>query len=134
MFYKIGALKKIDALQNRRAEVFCKKNVPENFAKFTGKHLCWSLFLTKFQVSGLQFAKNTPAQEFFCEFCEIFRNIFFTEHLRTTTSVTTQKSRNQTIYNHQPWVWAHCSGHRVILPRRVTIISNNITWWCCSKV
>ena len=33
MFYKIGALKKIDALQNRRAEVFCKKmflNISQN--------------------------------------------------------------------------------------------------------
>ena len=24
---------------------------------------------------------------FFCEFCENFKNIFFTEHLRTTASV-----------------------------------------------
>ena len=30
---------------------------------------------------------------FFCEFWEIFKNSFFTEHLRTTTSVTTQKER-----------------------------------------
>ena len=32
-------------------EMFCKKNVPNNFAKFTGKHLCQSLFLNK--VAGL---------------------------------------------------------------------------------
>ena len=25
-------------------EVFCRKSVLKNFAKFTGKHLCWSLF------------------------------------------------------------------------------------------
>ena len=32
-------------------EMFCKKGVPENFAKFTGKHLCHSLFLNK--VAGI---------------------------------------------------------------------------------
>ena len=30
--------------------------------------------------------KDTLAQVFSCEFCEIFKNIFFTEHLRTTGS------------------------------------------------
>ena len=33
-------------------EVFCKKGVLRNFAKFTGKHLCQSLFLNK--VAGLR--------------------------------------------------------------------------------
>ena len=28
-------------------KVYCKKRVLKNFAKFTGKHLCWSLFLIK---------------------------------------------------------------------------------------
>ena len=32
-------------------EVFCKKGVLKNFVKFTGKHLCQSLFLNK--VAGL---------------------------------------------------------------------------------
>ena len=31
-----------------------KVGVLENFAKFTGKHLCQSLFLIKLQTSGLQ--------------------------------------------------------------------------------
>ena len=26
-------------------EVFCTKNVPKRLAKFTGKHLCWSLLI-----------------------------------------------------------------------------------------
>ena len=33
-------------------ELFCKKGVIRNFAKFTGKHLCQSLFFNK--VSGLR--------------------------------------------------------------------------------
>ena len=35
-----------------------------SLAKFTGKHLC-----------------QTLAQEFFCEFCEISKNLFFIAHL-----------------------------------------------------
>ena len=31
-------------------KVFCKKGVLENFSSFTGKHLCWSLYLIKLQV------------------------------------------------------------------------------------
>ena len=31
-------------------QVLCKKGVLKNFANFTGKHLCWSLFLIKLQV------------------------------------------------------------------------------------
>ena len=32
--------------------------------------------------------KETLAQVFSCEFCEIFKNTFFTEHFRETASVT----------------------------------------------
>ena len=33
--------------RSSRPEVFCKKGVRRNFAKFTGKHLCQSFFLKK---------------------------------------------------------------------------------------
>ena len=59
----------------------------KNFTKFTGKHLCLTLFLIKLQPSDLQvFKKETPTQVFSREFCEIFRDTIFTEHLRTTAS------------------------------------------------
>ena len=38
-----------------RPEVFCKKGVLENFVKFTGKHLCYSLFFNKVAGLSLQF-------------------------------------------------------------------------------
>ena len=60
-----------------------KKDVLRNFAKFTGKHLCQSLFLIK----NCNFIKTeTLAQVFSREFCEIFWNTFFTEHLWVTAS------------------------------------------------
>ena len=72
--------------------MFCKKGVLKNFAKFTRKHLCWSLFLNK--VLGLKSAillKERPKhkQVFSYEFRKIFKNTFFTEHLRATVSVST---------------------------------------------
>ena len=38
-------------MQKQPPKVFCKKGVLRNFAKFTGKHLCQSLFFSK--VAGL---------------------------------------------------------------------------------
>ena len=64
-------------------EVFYKKAAIKNFEIFTGKHLCWSLFLINLQAShfsgmpsGLT-PKETPTQTFSCEYCKIFKNISF---------------------------------------------------------
>ena len=67
-----------------------KKDVLRNFAKFTGKHLCQSLF----------FKKETLAQVFSCEFCEISKNTFFTEHLWTTASDITSILWSYVCYRH----------------------------------
>ena len=69
--------------RSSRPEVFCKKAVLRNFAKFTGKDLCQRLFFNK--VSGLRlqlYLKRDLAQVFSCEFCEIFKKTFFIEHLQ----------------------------------------------------
>ena len=36
-----------DTRRNSRPKVFCKEGALKNFAKFTGKHLCWSLVFDK---------------------------------------------------------------------------------------
>ena len=64
-------------------EMFCEKDVLRNFVKFTGKYLCQGLFFNK--VAGL-IKKEALAQVFSCEFCEIFKNTFFTEHFRETAT------------------------------------------------
>ena len=40
--------------RSSRPEVFCKKGVLRNFAKFTGKHMCQSLFFNKVARLDLQ--------------------------------------------------------------------------------
>ena len=53
-------------VRSSRLVVFCRKGVPRNFAKFTGKHLFQSLFFNKVFL-----------QVFFCKFCRISENTFF---------------------------------------------------------
>ena len=65
--------------QKQSREVFCKKGALRNFAKFTWKHLCQSLFLNK--VAGIRLLrkaikKETLEQVFSCEYCEISKNTF----------------------------------------------------------
>ena len=54
--------------------MFCKKGVLTNFAKFTGKHLCQSLFFNKID--------NLIKFEFSVNFAKILRTHFFTENPR----------------------------------------------------
>ena len=58
--------------------MFCEKGVLRKFAKFTGKHLCQSLFFDKIAGGACNFIKKeTLAQMFSCEFCKISKNSFF---------------------------------------------------------
>ena len=69
-------------IQKHPPEVFCKKGVLRNFAKFTGKTLCHNLFLNK--VAGLRPATLLKRRLWHRRFP--VKNTFFTEHLRTTAS------------------------------------------------
>ena len=79
----------VTRLRCSRSEVFCKNSVLKNFAKFTWKHLCQSLFFNKVAGDACNFIKKeTLALVLSCEFCEIFKNThhgtpFFIEQLST---------------------------------------------------
>ena len=68
---------------------FIKKVFLKNFVKFKGKHLCQILFIKK----------DALAQVFSCEYCEIFENNVFTEHLRTTTCMNQKNASGNTLQN-----------------------------------
>ena len=61
--------------RNSRSQMFFKIVVLKNFAIFTGKHLCWSLFLHCKACNVIK--KETPKQVLSCEYCEVFKNSFF---------------------------------------------------------
>ena len=69
----------INSKQKQPPEVFYKKGILRNFAKFTGN--------TCARVSCAYFIKKEAlTQVFSCEFWEIFKNTFSAEHLRATAS------------------------------------------------
>ena len=71
----------------RRSSRRCSVKIAllKNFERFTGKHL----------PSGLQvYYKETPTQVFSCEYCEIFQNSYFEEHMQTTASDSYKASVN----------------------------------------
>ena len=102
------------SIQKQSPKCFVKKDVLKNFANFTGKHLCWSLFwqnthwmwsvekvfLKFFQISQentcvgvslIKFVKNFIKKRlqhrcFPVKFAKFFKNTYFEEHLWTTAS------------------------------------------------
>ena len=74
-------------------EVFCKKGAFENFTKFTGKHLCLSLFFNK--VAGLGpwalLKKRLWHRWFLVDFVNFLRTSFFIEHLQQCLLITSRE-------------------------------------------
>ena len=68
-------------------ELFYKKGVLRNFAKFTGKHLEACKFIKK----------ETPAQVFSCQFFEIFKNTFFTNFLSGISDCNWTRTHNRLV-------------------------------------
>ena len=59
-----------------------KKAVLKIFAKSPRNHLCRNFFLEK--VTSLQ--PTTPAHVFYCEFYQVFKSAYFTEHIWVAAS------------------------------------------------
>ena len=79
-----GIFRTLLNVRSSRLKVFCRKGVLRNFAKFTGKQLCQSLFFSK--VVGLRPAtllrKRFWHRSFPVNFAKFLRTPFFKEHLR----------------------------------------------------
>ena len=78
-----GVFSTLSNVRSSRLEVFYRKGVLRNFAKFTRKSLCQSLFFSK--VTDLRPAallKKRPWHRSFpVNFAKFLRTPFFTEHL-----------------------------------------------------
>ena len=70
--------------RSTRPEVFCRKSVLRNFAKFTGNHLRQSIFFNKFVGLGpATLLKKIPWHMCFpVNFATLQRTPFFTENFR----------------------------------------------------
>ena len=92
--------------RSSRPEMFCKKCLLENFANFTGIHLCQSLFLIKLQAGGCfceakknfkennQKYKHCCVHEIFCLFLDrFFLNILQLTHCLSFFYININKKR-----------------------------------------
>ena len=69
--------------KSSRSQIIFEINSFKNFAKFTGKHLFWGLFLIKLQAfRPATFLKRDSNTGVSCGYCELYKNIFFIENLR----------------------------------------------------
>ena len=64
-------------LDQSRSQMFVKIGVLKNFENFTGKHLCWGLFLETCNV----IKKKLQQRCFPVKFEKFLRTLIFTEHL-----------------------------------------------------
>ena len=107
----------ISLFRSSRTEVFCKKIVLRNFAKFTGKHLCQGLFFNK--VAGLThttlFKKRLWRRCFPVNFAKFLRAPFIIEHLWWLLQAVLQLLWNSSKNN--------CDGVQVLVNFHVTLSS-----------
>ena len=73
------AWKHWNTFRRSQQDLFCKKDISKNFTKFIAKDMCQSL-LNKVRSLSLQIYLKM-VKMFSCDFCEIVKNTFFTEHL-----------------------------------------------------
>ena len=111
--------------RSSRSEMFLKiwQNLQENTCARVS-------FLIKLRASGLRSAtllKRDSSRVSFCKLCEIFKNTFFTEHLRTITSGIGN------LYLNEITLKKYCFFHGV-----VTLLRRGVQWTaallkeCCS--
>ena len=76
-FQKCRSIRPQMFFRSSRPEMFCKEAVLRDFPKFTGKHLCQSLLITKVGGQSWQlYLKRTLAQVFPVNFAKIWKNTF----------------------------------------------------------
>ena len=59
--------------RSSRPDISCKRSIIKTFAKFTGKHLCWSLFLN---IVAVNFIKQETTTQLLI-FYQNFQNKYF---------------------------------------------------------
>ena len=92
--------------RSSRPELFCKKGVFRNFAKLTGKHLCQSLFFNEVVDQACNFIKKeTLAQMFSCEFCEISNNTVFYRAPPVAASVVRRNTKHKKMKTRESKEW-----------------------------
>ena len=134
------------------SELFCKKAVLKNFANFTGKHLCESLFVNK--VVGLRpatllkkrlwhrrfpvnFAKflQKPFLQKTSGVCFLFDKLTFTRKVVSFTPHIFIKhpNRNLTVHSQQQKSKSRCRICSKLTKKGIMVTSLRSSFWCLQR-
>ena len=96
--------------RSRRVQMFFKLGVLANFAIFTGKHLCWSLFLIKLQGlfekflrKAVKYFRKYSLSQIFCRFLNMSVNVTSAEVVKHTMYSTLKRRGNDLFYVVSTW-------------------------------
>ena len=99
------------------------------FAMFTGKHLCWSLFLINSGIQVSNFIKKTTAtQVLSCEYCKIFKYSLFYRPPPMAAFASWKKNNLQSSYSGLLKLWQciyFCTGLKIIFFKPGQIFRKN---------
>ena len=86
--------------------MYFRKGVLKNFAMFTGKHLCWSLFFNKYAgLKASNIIKKRLQHNFFSvKFAKFLRTPFFTQHAQWLLLEISHEFSLYCIWNNE---WCH---------------------------
>ena len=118
-----------------------KKGDLRNFAKFTGKYLCQSLFFNKGACNFIK--KEALAQEFSVKFAKFLSTLFFTEHLWAPASViiklfslhrSWENSLRNQVWTIQKWSKILCEEIRKFwMPQKIIIATEKLFNYCTHR-
>ena len=124
-FYNTHVYKDPSDYRNSLPEVFCRKGALRNFSKFTGKHLCQSLYFNK--VSGLGaetlLKKRLWHRCFPVNFVKFLRTPFFIEHLwwlLLFVSSISLEEQSEGTFTAKRWQLRNNNALRSLKPRKTS--------------
>ena len=112
--------------------MFFKIGVLRNFAVFTGKHLCWSLFLIKVQAKpATLFKRDFNTSAFLWMWQNFYKHLFFIEHVRWYLSISSYLSK--IMWDGFYYKGLHIWSEFVIYILLVETIPTSFYWLTCRK-
>ena len=90
--------------RSNRSQILFKTGALNHFPTYTGRTLCWSLFLIRLQAwRPATLLKKTSTQVLSCEYCEILKSSF----LYRTPTVSASRGVSEVCDDKNLWQWYH---------------------------
>ena len=117
--------------RSSRSQIFFNIDALKNFASFTGKHLCWSLFLIKLHAlrPATLLKRDSNTAVFLWNWRSFLRTTSFTEHLQWFLLWFLQQNNvifsviTVTLGHNQKLSWKYCNYYHPSLYKNIHLLS-----------